>query len=713
MASSRRKRVPRPTAKKKKSGRGGAATAAFLLLLLAGVGTVAGAAWLWPRCWGETCPDVRGLRDYTPPQASRVFDGQGQLVTHLAPERRIVIPLERIPAHVAGAFLAVEDRRFFQHNGIDYRRVVGAAVHDLRVMRFDQGFSTLTMQLARNVFPEHLTRAKTIRRKVWEIAIARQMEREFGKDEILEMYLNQIYLGDGAYGVEAAAQGYFGKRTADLTPAEAALIAAMPVAPSAYNPRQNPVGAIRRRNLVLSLMADAGVIAAADAERAAATPLELIPPREARGEAPYFIAGVRRELRDRFGPEAETAGLRVYTGLDRQMQRAATTSIAAQLSAIERGEAGRFLGPACSDGKVEDPQGCLQGLFVAVDNRTGDVLALVGGRNFAESQFDRATQARRQAGSAFKPFLFAAALGEGVPITTTLLGPGAVDYEGGYRPADHVSDEAPVDLREAMRLSSNRAAVALGERVGVGNVVRTARSMGITTTMHEYPSTLLGAAEVVPLEMVGAFTAFANNGVHVMPRLIHRVEDANGRVIWEAPVMRQQVLSPEVAFLTTNLMEDVVNRGTASRVRSVGLPYNIPAAGKTGTTNDAADAWFVGYTPDVTAGVWVGFDRPQRITVGGGGGSIAAPVWGRVMTDYYRGRPAPAGWIPPAGLVSVTINRESGELATASCPEEQRAVEWFLPGTEPRRYCHLHPEPGIEGWVRRGIRQIGELLGVQ
>jgi penicillin-binding protein 1A len=681
--------------------------------VLAFLGVGAAAVHLWPRCAGDGCPDVRALRDYSPPQASRVFDGRGQLVTHLAPERRIVIPLERIPAHVAGAFLAIEDRRFFEHDGIDYRRVVGAAVRDLQALRFEQGFSTITMQLARNVFPEHLTRAKTIRRKVWEIVLARQMEREFGKHEILEMYLNQIYLGEGYYGVEAAAQGYFGKTTAQLNTAEAAMLAALPRAPNAYNPRQNPVLAVRRRNLVVGVMRDLELISPAEAEEASARPLTLAAPLEARGDAPYFIAAVRRELRQRFGDDAETAGLRVFTALDREMQRSAARRLNEQLRSVEKGELGRFRGPVCSEGPIEDPYACLQGMFVALDNRTGDVLTLVGGRDFNISQFDRATQARRQAGSAFKPFLFATALAAGIPITTPLLGPGAADYEGGYRPADHVSDDAPVDLREAMRLSSNRAAVVLGQRVGVGSVVRTARDMGLTTPMQEYPSTLLGAAEVVPIEMVAAFTAFANGGTVVAPRLIQRVEDSSGRLLWEAPLRRQLVLSPEVAYLTTNLMQDVVDRGTGSRVRTAGLPGSVPAAGKTGTTNDAADAWFVGFTPEVSAGVWVGFDRRQRITVGGGGGSIAAPVWGRVMADYYRSRPAPLPWIAPGDLVAARIDRESGRLATSACPDEHIALEWFLPGTEPREYCPIHGGAGIESWIRRGIRGIGELLGVR
>lgn len=683
----------------------------FRLLLVLGVAAFfAGVVWVWPRCSGTSCPDVAALRNYSPPQASRVFDGRGELLTHLAPERRIVIPLDRIPAHVAGAFLAVEDRRFFEHSGIDYRRVVGAAIRDLQTLSYEQGFSTITMQLARNVFPEHLSRAKTIRRKVWEAWLAREMEQEFSKRDILEMYLNQIYLGEGYYGVEAAAQGYFGKSALELDAAEAAMLAALPKAPNTYNPRRNEVAAVRRRNLVLGLMADAGLISSAEATRAAGEPIALAAPIEARGEAPYYVAAVRRELRERFGEGAETAGLRVYTGLDRQMQRAAEVAIKEQLAAVERGEMGRFRGPNCSREKVESPADCLQGLFVAIDNRTGDVLALVGGRDFGISQFDRVTQAKRQAGSAFKPFVFATAISAGFPITTQLLGPEAVDYEGGYVPADHVAGDTPIDMREAMRLSSNRAAVVLGEQVGVRNVVNTAHLMGLTTPIQDFPSTLLGAAEVIPIEMAGAFTAFATGGVLVTPRLIQRVEDANGRLLWEAGVERVPVLTPEVAYLTTSLMQEVVDAGTGSRVRNY-LPANIPAAGKTGTTNDAADAWFVGYTADVTTAAWVGFDQRQRISGSAGGGSVAAPVWGRVMADYYKRHVAPPYWMPPLELVSVAIDRETGQLAGSACPGDHVSVEWFIPGTEPREYCELHPVPGLEGWARRGLRGLERIFG--
>jgi penicillin-binding protein 1A len=707
---SRKRSTPRKSRKGKPSSSRRGLRALFYLLLV--TTAVAGSAllWIWPRCSGSACPSVEALRDYAPPQASRVLDRRGALVAHLAPERRILVPLRDVPPHVVGAFLAVEDRRFYRHRGVDYRRVAGALFRNARSLRYDEGFSTITMQLARNVFPEHLGRAKTLRRKLWEVVLARKIERAFSKDEILEMYLNQIYLGDGLHGIEAAARGYFGKPAARLHPSEAALLAALPKAPTAYNPRRNPVAAVRRRNLVLGLMAREGVIASSEVESERAAPLGLAPPAEARGKAPYFVAAVRRELRGLFGAEADRAGLRVHTTLDAGMQEAAQRELRAQLQAVEAGKFGRFRGPSCG----KDAKGCLQGLFVAMDARTGDVLALVGGRDYARSQFDRATQARRQAGSAFKPLVYASAIAQGIPVSTPVVGPGAGTpgaYEtGGYRPADAVADTLTLDMHDGLRLSSNRAAVALGNRVGAPRVVQTARDLGLTTPIPAYPSTFLGAADVLPIELVAAYTAFAQGGVRATPRLIRRVEDAGGRVVWEAPIRRTPALPPGVAYLTVSLMEEVVDRGTGSGVRRA-LPYTVPAAGKTGTTNEAADVWFVGVTPEVAAGVWLGFDRPRRILQGASGGELAAPVWGRVMADYYRTRPAPARWTPTADLVAVEIDRESGKLATALCPGEQVSREYFLQGTEPTESCPLHPDDGLEGWLQRAARGLSDWFG--
>ncbi|HEU0055569.1 MAG TPA: PBP1A family penicillin-binding protein, partial [Longimicrobium sp.] len=625
-------------------------------------------------------------------------------------ERRIVVPLDRIPANVSGAFLSVEDKRFYRHNGIDYRRVAGALAHDVAALSWKQGFSTLTMQLARNVFPEHLSREKTLRRKLWEVVLARRIEKAFTKDQILEMYLNQIYLGQGLYGVEAAAQGYFGKPVGRLTDAEAAMLAAIPRSPAYYDPRRNPAAVVERRNVVLSLMAQAGVNSEAEAARAKAAPLGLAPPPEARGSAPYFVAAVRRELHERLGADADNEGLRVYTTLDPALQANAERELVRQVRAVEAGKFGRFRHAACASGASANPDRCLQGLFVAVDPDNGDVLALVGGRDYALSQFDRATQARRQAGSAFKPIVFATALAEGIPVSTPLLGPGATDSLGAYRPADHVDDSETIDLRDALRLSSNRATVVLGERVGAGRVVSMAKDLGLTTPIKPYPSTFLGAADVVPLELVASYSAFANGGAVVKPRLIRRIEDAQGRVVWESRVSKRFALSPAVAFLTTSMMRDVVDRGTGSGVREA-LPYAIPAAGKTGTTNEGADVWFIGATPDLVAGVWLGFDRPQAILANASGGGLAAPVWGRVMANYYQSHPAPAPWTAPADLLAVRIDKRSGGVATDGCPPEDVTVEYYVPGTEPTEPCPWHPDGFGGSWLGRTLRSVGDWLG--
>ena len=604
----------------------------------------------------------------------------------------------------------MEDKRFYRHGGLDYRRFFGALARDVQTLSWSQGFSTVTMQLARNVFPQHLKREKTLKRKMWEVVLARQIEDAFSKDAILEMYLNQIYLGSGMYGVEAAAQGYFGKPASRLTNAEAAMLAAIPRSPSYYDPRRNPTAVVQRRNLILGMMAGAGVIAPDEAADAREQGLGLAPPPEAKGRAPYFVAAIRRELRERFGADADQAGLRVYTTLDPGMQASAERALVAQIRAVEAGEHGRFRHAACTGGQAADPERCLQGMFVAMDAGTGDVLALVGGRDYGLSQFDRVTQARRQAGSAFKPIVYSAALAAGIPITRPLVGPG-IGYADstGYYPADHVADSLTLDLRGSLRVSSNRAAVVLGQQVGAQRVVQNARDLGITTDVKPYPSTFLGASSVIPLELVAAYAPFANGGMGVQPRLIRRVEDASGRVIWESRVARRFVMSSSVAFLTTSLMRDVVDHGTGFGVRRAGLPWNVPAAGKTGTTDEAADVWFVGMTPEVVAGVWLGFDRPRRILTGASGGSLASPVWGRVMKDYYAERTVPAAWTPPSELRMATVDAASGALATGACPGTQVRTEYFIPGTEPAEYCPLHPD-GIDGWFGRTIRGIGDWI---
>ena len=683
------------------------ALAALLLASAAGGGLVTATV-------QNDCPPVAALKAYRPPEASRVFTEDGQLLADLSPQRRIIVGLDRIPAIVRDGFVAVEDRRFWKHGGVDLRGVARAVWRDLTSLSLKEGFSTIPMQLARNVFPEQLPRSEKFARKICEIRLAGQIEDEFSKREILELYLNQIYLGDGLYGVEAAAQGYFGKEIARVTPAEASLLAALVRSPEGYNPRKHPLRAIERRNIVLDVLQREGVLTEAEAARAKTEPLRLAPPLEAAGRAPYAIAAVRRELRDRFGPDADIQGLRVYVGLDLDLQRAAQEALVAQIERIESGAYGRYRHPVPGNGDAPPDSAAspyLQGMIVAIDPHDGRIRALVGGRDFALSQFDRALLARRQPGSAFKPIVYAAALQQRIPPTTRIdAAPVSIDNAGSpvWQPADHLADSlSTVTLREALALSSNNATVRLGQWIGVERVIEMARTLGLTTEIPPYPSIHIGSAEVIPAELVGAYAAFANGGYRVKPHLITRVEDAHGNVLWQTPFERRRALDENVAFLTLSMMEDVIERGTGTAVRNAG--FWLPAAGKTGTTNQSKDAWFVGMTPDLVAGVWIGFDRPKRILPNGSGGSLAAPAWAELMKAAYRDRPAPAAWVPPAGLATVPVDPATGSRATHHCPAEDVRIEYFLLGTEPREYCPLHPESGTERFFRRlwdGIRGV-------
>jgi len=660
------------------------------------------------------CPTIEALRDYRPPEASRVYAADGSLIADLSPQRRIVVDLDRVPSVVEDGFIAVEDRRFRQHGGVDLRGVARALWRDLTSLSFKEGFSTIPMQLVRNVFPDQLPRSEKLRRKYCEVVLAGRLERVFTKDEILALYLNQVYMGDGLYGVEAAARGYFGKSIGRVTTAEAALLVGLVQSPERYNPRKHPLRAIRRRNVVLDVMAREGVISAEEAERAKAEPIRLAPPPDAAGPAPFVVAAVRRELRERFGADADIRGLRVHTGLDPRLQRAAADALLAQIERIESGAYGRYPHPVPgANGEPTDSAASpyLEGLLVALDPWTGAIRALVGGRDFRLSQFDRVLQARRQPGSAFKPIVYAAALEAGLPLTARIETAPVVIDDGAaaaWSPDDHVADSvASLSVREALAVSSNHGAVRVGRRAGERRVAELAARLGLTTPVPPYPSIFLGSAEVVPAELVAAYAAFGNGGTRVRPRLIERVEDSDGNVLWRAPVAREKALDPGVAYLTLSMLRDVVDHGTGQSVRRHG--FGLPAAGKTGTTNDGKDAWFIGLTPDLVAGVWLGFDRPRPIVANASGGALAAPVWARFMDEAYRGRPAPREWIPPAGLVRADVDTQSGYLATADCPVEDVRSEYFLPGTEPRDHCPLHPRSGIERLLDRlwrGVKRI-------
>lgn len=655
----------------------------------------------------QQCPTVDTLRSYRPPQATRVYAADGSLLADLSPQRRVVVDLDGVPPAVSNGFVAVEDRRFWQHEGVDYRGAGRAIWRNLTSLSLDEGFSTITMQLARNVFPDELPRSDRFRRKTCEIRLAGRIEDAFSKRDILQMYVNQVYFGDGKYGIEEAARGYFGKPARRLTTGEAALLVGLVKNPEGYNPRKHPDRAMSRRNVVLDVMVRERVITAEEAERAKGEKLTLTAPLEAAGAAPYYVAAVRRELRERFGGGADEQGLRVHTALDPELQRAAHAALLAQLRRIEGGEYGRWAHakPEAGSLAAAPSRGSqyLQGMVIVLDARTGEIRALVGGRDFTHSSYDRALLAQRQPGSAFKPIVYAAALQGGLTAASR-VDVSAVEVgvtQAAWRPDDLVPDTVAVlTLRDALVLSSNHGAVRVGQHVGASGVAAMARALGLTTKVPAYPSVFLGAAEVNPAELTAAYATLGNGGRRVRPTLVVRVEDAHGKVLWRASSSAEQAIDPRVAYITTSLLADVVDRGTGTAVRRSG--FQLPAAGKTGTTNDAKDVWFVGMTPDLAAGVWIGFDQPQQILPNAFGGSLAAPVWAQTMAAAYASRPAPAAWPTPAGVIDASIDATSGQLATLACPPADVRVEYFIAGTEPQAHCPLHSR-GVLDRLLRGL----------
>jgi len=651
-------------------------------------------------CRGSACPDPRQLDAFQPHQTSKLYADDGRFVAELGLERRTLVPLSEIPKTVQEAFVITEDKRFYQHHGIDWIRVFGAAVHNVGAGAYAQGFSTLTMQLARNIFSEKISREKTLTRKIKEAKVAREIERLYPKSKILELYLNQIYLGNGAYGVETASQRYFGKSVRDLNLAEAATLAGLPKAPERYNPRRFPDRAIQRRNTIIELMRRADVVSAEDAQLARAYPLHLARKEESGELAPYFVEWVRRQLEDQFGEKVYTDGLKVYTTLDVDLQSAAERNLEKQLRAIEGGKYGAFKHTTFEQYTARSASGqsdaanspYLQGAFVAVDPRTGAVRALVGGRDFDDSKFDRATQALRQPGSTFKPVVYATAVHNGLP-TSYLLddSPLVVPQPNGteWTPQNYdLKFEGIMPMRRALYRSRNLATIRLGIQLGEQNVIAMARQLGITTPIPPYPSIHIGSADVYPLEMISAYTTFATLGVRATPFGITRVEDASGHVIFQANPQRYVVLSPEEAWLMVDMMKDVVRRGTAATIWASG--FHIPAGGKTGTTNDYSDVWFIGFTPDLVAGVWMGFDRPQKIMSDAQGGRLAAPAWLGFMNEVYARRPDPPDWPRPEDIIARDIDWTTGLLRNPFCPDSDVITEYFIPGTEPTRECDVH-----------------------
>src|SRR3954452_4670862 len=652
----------------------------------------------WSRCFFTVCPNVAKLAVFQPGGAPVLLDRNGEVFADLAPAERAIVPLSSLPSLVPQAFLAVEDQRFYEHRGVDWRRVGGAVLANLRAGGFAQGFSTISMQLARNVFPERIPgEEQTTRRKLLEIRVAQDLERRYSKQEILELYLNNIYFGNRARGIEAASRQYFGRPAKDLTLAQAALLAALPKAPSHYDPRRHPNEALKRRDLVLALMQTQGRAPGYLTAKAQREPLGIIEaPRQERTEAglaPWFVEQVRHELEDRFGPNLYTRPLRIVTTLDSGAQRAAEEELRRQLKLVESGELGGFQGPRYAPDAGVSAGGTpyLQGAAVMMDTHDGDVLAWVGGRDFSQSQFDRVMQARRQPGSAFKPFVYAAALADGFVLSQPLLdAPLKVRLSNGqvWQPKNFSEQyEGEISMRDALVRSKNVPTVRRADAVGLEAVTQVAPRVGIDEPIAPGLAIALGTTAVSPLELTAAYTGFASLGQAVEPRLILRVEDEKGKVIWRSAPRRHSVLDPGVAFLITDVLAESVLSGTGDTIQQTGL--KAPAAGKTGTTNEGADAWFVGYTPEIAAGVWIGFDKPRPILDKATGGQLAAPVWGRLRPRVYQGRPAPKPWPSPADVIPHWIAPPTGLVIKEGCAPQRGFArpELFLKGKEPAAYC--------------------------
>ncbi len=590
-------------------------------------------------------PRTDNLENFSMKAATQVFDVTGQPVAKLFEENRTVVSLNNMSPFVPEAIVANEDVRFYHHIGVDPIGILRAMWVNLRYGGVVEGGSTITQQLARDMF---LTQEQTLSRKIKEALLALVIERKFSKQEILQAYLNQVYFGEGAYGIEAASQVYYGKHAAELTLAESAMLAGLPRGPNIFSPYVNPQAALKRRGTVLQGLVNDGKITQEQAEAAQREPVTPTGKKRREVQASYFLDYVAKELVGRYGANrVYKGGLKVYTTMDMKLQKAAEAVL------------GKF-----------------QGAVLVLDPRNGHIRAMVGGRNYEESQINRVTAEVRQPGSVFKPFVYTAALGQGLTENTIIID-SPVNI-GGYSPQNYDKKyHGPITMKKAVKLSVNVAAVKTGRQVGMGNVLSLARGLGITTLVPEddnLASALGGLTHGVNLlELCAAYTAFANEGVVSRPLAVIRVLDENGRVLEESRLVQQSVLSPEIAYIMTDILRAVVQEGTAT-------PANIgrPQAGKTGTTDNYETAWFIGYTPDLLAGIFIGND--DRTPVGISGTEVSA-LWGQMMSKAVVGTKPTDFPVPPAVVTGVPVCSDSGRLAGGGCKEVE--YDAFIRGSEP------------------------------
>ncbi len=634
----------------------------------------------------QELPPLSELEGYKPSLASKLYDVNGELIAQLFVEQRTLVPIDKVPENLQRALLAVEDEKFYSHWGIDPLGIMRATLVNLVHARVEQGASTITQQLARNLF---LTQERTISRKIKEAMLALKIEYRYTKKEILEMYLNQVYFGSGAYGVEAASRTYFGKHVEELSLPECALMAGLVRSPNKTSPFNNMEKAKARRDMILERMIKRKIVTKEAGTLAKASPIELHT-TETRN-APYFVEHIRRTIEETYGSNTiYKGGLSVYTSLDLRLQDKAQKAAAKGIEDAETRIAREMGIPA--ENISSDPNFKknvpLQIAMVCMEPKTGYVRAMIGGRDFKESEFNRATQAFRQPGSAFKPFIYTAAIDNGfTPADIITDSPIVITDRDGteWKPENYEKKFfGPTTLRKGLYTSRNVVTLKLLTKVGTSAAASYAQKMGIRSKIKKNLSLAFGTSEVNLLELVSAYCVFPNMGVRVEPVSILYIKDSAGKIIEENTPKLQEVLKPEAAYVMVSMMEDVINKGTARAIRDAGV--NFPCAGKTGTTDNYSDVWFVGYTSGLSCGIWVGFDDHRSLGTVISSGNTPAPVWGDFMQQVYVA--PPADFEKPVNVITLKIDADTGLLAGDKC--KNIIDENFVKGTEPTKICREH-----------------------
>ncbi len=641
--------------------------------------------------WASTfnLEDVKQMRE-----RSTVFDMDGKIFSRLAGENRIVVPGDAVARNFKDALLAREDSRFYRHRGIDPVGIARALVRNFSRGKASEGASTITQQLARNSFP---LGGKTLHRKLLEAFVALRIEQAYSKEEILDHYMNRIYFGPGGYGIETASLSYFGKSASKLTLGESAMIAGIVRAPSYFSPFTNLKGALKQRDQVLARMVKLEKITDAESRVAQEARLGVAGKRVALVHENYAMDAVERELNILLTDEQRAeGGMKIYTTFDPAVQRPAEAAMDGELRKVESraGYGHPRRADFSQEAKEEElPTPYLQGALVAIDNRSGGIRALVGGRDYAESKLNRAFMAKRQVGSTFKPFVYAAAFDRGMlpgaTVSDAPLGRGEVKGAPDWTPDNSDrSNKGVLRVDEGLILSRNTMSVRIGERAGLPAIAKLAGEAGLAD-VPQIPGIYLGTFEATVRDLTAAYTVLANGGVRRQAYLIERIDDASGETIYRAAHISRPAMDAGVAWMTTSILSKVIEKGTAASARQMG--FAKPAAGKTGTTNDYVDAWFVGYTTSLTCGVWVGLDTPKTIVPKGSGAALALPIW----VDVMKAAPAaryPANAFPqPANVRRVGVCAISNELATEACIHADASYMIDLPPScMPRDLCSVH-----------------------